>query len=192
MNRILSLIGVVLVVGCGPEPRNIETLLEVDGVFMNPVDGQPYSGPVFGSILLPLREELELPDEMGTGWVTGSLKDGEFDGPTEYQVKGGESLLGGELSTEYYINENGQLFLKGTYKDGEFDGPLEIYVDGQLFAKTIYKDGEFNGLSEVYDPENGELVMKGILKDGEKCGEWLEEGETVTYDPCPPDLEGGN
>ena len=25
---------------------------------------------------------------------------------------------------------------------------------------------------------------------GEECGEWMEEGETVTYDPCPPDLEG--
>jgi hypothetical protein len=20
---------------------------------------------------------------------------------------------------------------------------------------------------------------------GEKCGEWIEDGETVTYDPCP-------
>ena len=23
-------------------------------------------------------------------------------------------------------------------------------------------------------------------------GEWVEGGETVTYDPCPPDLEDGN
>jgi len=26
----------------------------------------------------------------------------------------------------------------------------------------------------------------------ERCGEWVEDGETVTYDPCPPDLEDGN
>jgi hypothetical protein len=23
-------------------------------------------------------------------------------------------------------------------------------------------------------------------------GEWVEGGETVTYDPCPPDLADGN
>jgi hypothetical protein len=27
---------------------------------------------------------------------------------------------------------------------------------------------------------------------GEKCGEWIEHGETVTYDPCPPGTEDGN
>ena len=32
--------------------------------------------------------------------------------------------------------------------------------------------------------ENGQLREKGTLKDNEKCGEWLEQGETVTYDPC--------
>ena len=33
---------------------------------------------------------------------------------------------------------------------------------------------------------------KGNLNRGEPCGEWIEDGETVTYDPCPPDLEDGN
>ena len=129
MNRILSLIGVVLVVGCGPEPRNIETLLEVDGLYMNPVDGQPYSGPVF-----------EMDGDGSRG--TGSLKDGKLDGTVE----------------TYY--ENGQLREKGPFKDGVPDGPTEGYY------------------------ENGQLWMKGTYKDGEKCGEWLEDGETVTYDPC--------
>jgi hypothetical protein len=26
---------------------------------------------------------------------------------------------------------------------------------------------------------------------GESCGEWLEDGETVTYNPCPPGFEDG-
>ena len=26
---------------------------------------------------------------------------------------------------------------------------------------------------------------------GERCGEWIQDGETVTYDPCPPDLADG-
>ena len=38
----------------------------------------------------------------------------------------------------------------------------------------------------------GQLQEKGTSNMGEECGEWLEEGETVTYDPCPPGLEGGN
>ena len=40
------------------------------------------------------------------------------------------------------------------------DGPVESYYD------------------------NGELSYKGTYKDDEECGEWIEDGETVTYDPC--------
>ena len=32
--------------------------------------------------------------------------------------------------------------------------------------------------------EDGQLNEKGTLKDGEECGEWTEDGQTVTYDPC--------
>ena len=28
-------------------------------------------------------------------------------------------------------------------------------------------------------------MQRVVLKDEEECGEWIEEGETVTYDPCP-------
>ena len=130
MTRILSVIGVVLVVGCGPEPRDMETLQELNGLYLNPGDGQPYSGPVF-----------EMRGDVRT--MTGSLKDGDWDGPYE----------------EYY--ENGQLGEKGMKKDGEWDGPRETYYD------------------------NGELSYKGTYKDDEECGEWIEDGETVTYElPC--------
>jgi hypothetical protein len=161
MNRILSLIGVVLVVGCGgPETRDLRTLREVDGLYMNPGDGQPYSGPVFS------MEEGER--------RTGSLRDGLWDGPLE----------------EYY--ENGQLREKMIWKDGEFDGSFEEYYEnGQLMMKGIYKARELNGPFERYD-RNGELLDRGTLKDGKECGEWFEEGEVVNYQPCPPDLEGGN
>ena len=49
--------------------------------------------------------------------------------------------------------------------------------------KGTYKDRELNGPFERYD-RNGELLDRGTLRDGEECGEWLEDGETVTYDPC--------
>ena len=64
------------------------------------------------------------------------------------------------------------------------DGPYEIYHDnGQLKSKGTYKDGELDGPRENYD-ENGQLMSTGIYTNGEKCGEWVEEGEIVTYDPC--------
>ena len=138
MKRILSLIGVVLVVGCGgPEPRDMETLQEpeprdmgtlrgVDGLYLNPEDGQPYSGPVFG--------------ENNGKRMTGYLRDGEWDGPFES------------------YHENGQLRRRGTYKDGVEDGPVEEYYNnGQLYEKGAYKDGEpcgewFEGRTVTYDP----------------------------------------
>ena len=127
MKRILSLIGVVLVVGCGgPEPRDMGTLRGVDGLYLNPEDGQPYSGPVFG--------------ENNGKRMTGSLRDGKWDGPFES------------------YHDNGQLRRKGTYKDGVEDGPVEEYYDsGQLYEKGAYKDGGkcgewFEGRTVTYDP----------------------------------------
>ena len=127
MKRILSLIGVVLVVGCGgPEPRDMGTLRGVDGLYLNPEDDQPYSGPVFG--------------ENNGKRMTGSLRDGKWDGPFES------------------YHENGQLRRRGTYKDGVEDGPVEEYYDnGQLYEKGSYKDGEpcgewFEGRTVTHDP----------------------------------------
>ena len=39
---------------------------------------------------------------------------------------------------------------------------------------------------------NGQLERKGTYNVSEQCGEWIEFGRTVTYPPCPPDLEDGN
>ena len=38
-------------------------------------------------------------------------------------------------------------------------------------------------------PVHGQFLEKGTFNMGERCGEWIENGGTVTYDPCPP---GGN
>jgi antitoxin component YwqK of YwqJK toxin-antitoxin module len=108
------------------EPRDMGTLRGVDGLYLNPEDGQPYSGPVFG--------------ENNGKRMTGSLRDGKWDGPFES------------------YHENGQLRRRGTYKDGVEDGPVEEYYDnGQLYEKGSYKDGEpcgewFEGETVTYDP----------------------------------------
>ena len=40
--------------------------------------------------------------------------------------------------------------------------------------------------------ENGQLRAQGELNMGGRCGEWIADGETVTYPPCPPGLKDGN
>ena len=124
-------------------------------------------------------------------------KDGELDGPYE----------------SYF--ENGQLRNKTTYTAGEYEGVREVYFangqvrhiqvyragvredgrvdtyweNGQLESTGLFKDAKREGPYESYH-ENGQLNEKGTHKDGEPCGEWVEDGDPVTYDPCPPDLEG--
>ena len=124
MNRILSLIGVVLVVGCGgPEPRDMGTLRGVDGLYLNPEDGQPYSGPVFG--------------ENNGKRMTGYLRDGKWDGPFESYHENGQLRRRGTYKDgvedgpveEYY--DNGQLYEKGSYKDGE---PCGEWFEGETFT----------------------------------------------------------
>jgi antitoxin component YwqK of YwqJK toxin-antitoxin module len=89
-------------------------------------------------------------------------------------------------------HDNGQLWWKGTYKDGVEEGPIETYHEnGQLKSKGTLRDGKGEGLIEYYH-DNGQLGTKGTYNMGEKCGEWFEGGETKTYPPCPPDLEGEN
>ena len=43
--------------------------------------------------------------------------------------------------------------------------------------------------SELYG-EDGRLLEKGTYNWDEKCDEWIEDGDTVTYPPCPPPPEG--
>jgi hypothetical protein len=89
--------------------------------------------------------------------------------------------------------DNGQLRVRMVVqKDGKWDGPYESYHEnGQLWQKATYTAGKYtagkpDGPFEQYY-ENGQLEEKGTYNMGEQCGEWIENGETVTYDPCPPD-----
>jgi antitoxin component YwqK of YwqJK toxin-antitoxin module len=89
-------------------------------------------------------------------------------------------------------HENGQLQFRGVYVAGKPDGPFESYYEnGQLKAKSTYMAGELGGPYELYH-ENGQLRLRGTYDMGVQCGEWFEDGKTVTYDPCPPGPEDGN
>ena len=198
-----------------PIPRNVNELIQQGFIYLDPESMEPYSGEVLelhtgdpprvslrftvkdgvkngpyekyrsDGVLLEKGNRRYSIDNAPTGWFEtygdygqleskGTNKDGQMHG----------------LRERYYVD--GQLQDKMTYKDGQDDGPYEgYYENGQLSDKGSYKDGQADGSYERYD-ENGQLLEKGTFRDSKKCGEWIEKGETVTYDPCPPGLEDGN
>tara|TARA_Y100000588_G_scaffold128636_1_gene140945 strand:- start:270 stop:902 length:633 start_codon:yes stop_codon:yes gene_type:complete len=145
-----------------------------------------------------LEGPYEVYNENGQLEEKGTYKDGERDGPHEVYYENGHlsykrTYKDGVRDGPYESYDiPGQLNARGTYRDGVKDGPYEIYFrNGQLWEKSTYKDGVQDGPYEMY-LEDGELEQKGTYKDNKRCGEWFKFGETVTYDPCPPDLEDGN
>ena len=138
----------------------------------------------------------EIYHDNGQLMMRGAFREGKRDGPYET------------------YHENGQLKSKGTFKNGFEDGPYEAYYDnGQLRARGALKYRGWDGPWESYY-RDGRVMEKGIYKYRAKCGNWEERGDSIVtltirlpsdstmtvvleeppviYDPCPPDLEGGN
>ena len=71
-------------------------------------------------------------------------------------------------------------------KDDKWDGPYERYREnGHLFLKATYKEGKLDGPYEYWS-SSGQFLEKGTFNMDKRCGEWIEDGKTVTCDPCPP------
>jgi hypothetical protein len=121
-----------------------------------------------GFLLMKYGTKQSPPQKSDLGQLAqkGTYAAGELDGPYEL----------------YY--GNGQLQLKSTYVAGKRHGPFEDYYEnGQLYSKSHLVDGKRDGPYERY-AENGQLESTGTYNMGRQCGEWIEDGETVTYDPC--------
>ena len=122
------------------------------------------------------------------GVINGPYREFHFNGQLKYEgtykpSESGDSLVE-DGERRFYPEDDGQLRMIQTFKDGKQHGPSWSYREnGQLATKVWFKDDEHHGPYEWYD-EQGELGTKGTFNMGEKCGEWFEEGETVTYDPC--------
>lgn len=80
---------------------------------------------------------------------------------------------------------NGQLWSRGSYSNGFLSGPYEEYYEnGQLWTKGSWAAGLLDGPFERYSA-SGELEARGSYTRGEQCGEWTEDGGSVSYPPCP-------
>ena len=128
------------------EIRNVDDLVERNGLFYEKFTDVPFTGEVTGWIFI---DEMRLQVRQ-TSKMQGRIKDGKKDGPW----------------VSYY--ENGQLSVKGTYKVGQLYGPYTLYhYAGQLEGKGTYKDGKRDG-SWTHYHDNGTVNEKytGTFKDG--------------------------
>ena len=102
----------LVVIACGPEPIDMDTLqTSDDDVWF--LDDQLYSGAVYRV------------GENGYLRSAGSLKNGKMDG-----------------RWDFYSPANGSRTSRGTYKDGVEHGPHWTAVDGELQLNGSYKDGD--------------------------------------------------
>ena len=219
MKRTLLFVLALIASGCvePPIPRNLDDLSMQGPQYLDPETLEPYSGPAYrmsedDSTQIVLRvnlrdgrfhgdfEDFEPDDVPGSLdlYQTGTYRDGQREGRFEYfypsgVLRGRGTYENGEEEGPYESwHENGEPRSKITYAAGELDGPFEFYYEnGQLEEKGTFTAGELDGPFESYH-ENGQLERRGTANMGQKCGEWIEDGKTVTYDPCPPDQEDGN
>ena len=125
--RIVLPVVLLVVLGCrptAPEPRDMNTL-DIEGrIWVDPLTGEPFTGPY------------ESYYENGSVYERGMFRDGRFEG----------------LFETFY--DNGQLYRKGAFKiwtqaeleeqrpRTRLDGPYESYFeDGRLWTKGTFKDG---------------------------------------------------
>ena len=194
MKKILLLALALIAAGCAdPTPRNLDELSRQGPQYLDPETLEPYSGPAY-------RMSEDDPTQIV---LRANLRDGRFHGDFEdfapEAVEGGLGLYqtgtyrDGQREGRYEVfYPSGVLRGHGIYENDELNGPYEShYENGQLWEKSTFTAGELDGLFESYH-ENGQLEQRGTANMGQKCGEWIEDGETGTYDPCPPGLEDGN
>jgi antitoxin component YwqK of YwqJK toxin-antitoxin module len=138
-------------------PRNLDSLVERDGRYLDPENFRPYSGPVVATFDgAPEMVELE-----------AELAEGRLDGPYE----------------RFY--RSGVLFGRGEYRMGAWHGAFEsFYEDGTLWMSGRYEDGQLDGPYTSY-AEDGSIVEQGSYAAGAPCGAWTVEGTEEVHAACP-------
>jgi hypothetical protein len=161
--------------------------------YLNPETLEPYSGPAYRRSADDSRKIV----------LRVNLRDGRFHGDFEnFEPENDLASLGlyqtgtyrdGQLEGRFeYFYPSGVLRGRGTYENDLEEGLYESWFEnGEPRSRTTSAAGELDGPYEEYH-ENGQLWRKGTLVAGKPCGEWIRDGETVTYDPCPPGLADGN
>ena len=184
---LLTILSLLLIVGCSQKPVDETTLIEKDGVMYLPDSDSLYSGEVFTNYSSG-EKEYQGTYENGL-LVTYSYlnKDGSVKEPVNmetlidrggnlFEINGQKPYTGDVF--ELYDNGNRKLSgkLKGGIKDGKW---TEWYKNGQKRFEVTYKDGKNDGLVTWWY-ENGQMEQEVTYKDGNRDGKlegWDENGQ---------------
>jgi antitoxin component YwqK of YwqJK toxin-antitoxin module len=112
-----------------------------------------------------------------TGRVTGTMKDGKWDGLVRSFYSGTGAL---ESETVFVVGraeglvqfwyENGQLKEEGNFADGAPSGKLsKWHENGELKVEATFVNGKLDGLAREWD-ETGQLREEVTFKDGKRHG----------------------
>ena len=141
MKKLLTILCLVLLVSCSPEPEVEPKILT--GPFLT-IDGKKYDQETNELLTGVFKNH-----QSGRLWMKETYKDGLRDGVWEW------------------FHKNGQLWSRRNYKDGELNGLWEWFHDnGQLQHRGNYKEDKKDGLWEYFD-EDGNLTKTEEWKDGE-------------------------
>ncbi|NNE37180.1 MAG: hypothetical protein HKN08_02655 [Gammaproteobacteria bacterium] len=137
--RLLSVLMVTTLIGCASEVAviNGDELLEIDGVYLEPDTGQPFTGLAQWH------------------YDNGQLK-------TYIHYEGGKR---NGLNEDFF--DDGRLAEKSTYVEGKRNGlHEEFYDNGQLMERRHYIIGQGNGVWEWYSRE-GDLIEQKYYVNGD-------------------------
>ena len=173
--------------------KNVEKLLERNGLCYEPYTTKPYTGT-----FKEYYPESRYSNQRNLKEIR-TYKNGKLDGLTmEYVHKDRpykksfykNGILNG--AQEYYW-PNGQLMSLYNWRNGRLHGPSEEYYEnGQLRTQSIHnaKKNNKNDVTSYYFDENGQQTVKMIIInneliecDGEVCSEmqayWLNEAKNI-------------
>ena len=176
---LLTILSLLLIVGCSQKPVDETTLIEKDGVMYLPDSDSPYSGEVFTNYSSG-EKEYQGTYENGL-LVTYSYlnKDGSVKEPVNMETlidRGGNLFeINGQkpyTGDVFELYDNGNRKLSGILKGGKLDKEwIEWYSNGQMMSKKNYIDGIKNGNSVMWY-ENGQKKYERTYKDGKEDGLW--------------------
>ncbi|MBT5761106.1 MAG: toxin-antitoxin system YwqK family antitoxin, partial [Candidatus Marinimicrobia bacterium] len=187
---LLTILSLLLIVGCSQKPVDETTLIEKDGVMYLPDSNEPYNGEVFTNYS---SGEKEYQGTYENGLLVSYSylnKDGSVKEPVNMETlidRGGNLFeINGQkpyTGDVFELYDNGNRKLSGILKGGKLVSRTEwdYYKNGQKHEEWTYKKGVLDGLYVIWY-KNGQKQYQVEYIDGKEIDSfdtWNEDGEIM-------------
>jgi len=153
---LLTILSLLLIVGCSQKPVDETTLIEKDGVMYLPDSDSPYSGEVFTNYSSGEKE------------YQGTYENGLL---VTYSYLNKDGSVKEPVNMETLIDRGGNLFEINGQKPYTGD-VFELYDNGNRKLSGILKGGKLVSRTEWDYYKNGQKKSEENFKDGKKDGKW--------------------